>query len=296
MHRAALAISILILSGGAANTAAAQWAADLPMLDCDGVPCVEAQIGTMPAGRTVIDTGDIVSIVDMTDSAASGFGHGNMKDGRVFKAAHAAASVGNAHLENVPIIAMALNDFIAKGQMPHSRAVLTYTAFKDRVLQLDFAHRRVRVSDVLTSPMPCASACAPLHLITFGKKGPPILVAEGFALHGKPITAQIDSVYTGGLLIYSASVETLGLSAAAKGTTRTERFAFTDGGVDMHKSVAQSITFGGKPLAANVPLYFPAPGVHQPDGLFDGTVGIALMKDSVVTLDLHDMTVSVDRS
>ena len=36
---------------------------------------------------------------------------------------------------------------------------------------------------------------------------------------------------------------------------------------------------------ANAPIYFPTPGVHQPDGMFDGTVGAEIFQDRVVTLD-----------
>jgi hypothetical protein len=35
--------------------------------------------------------------------------------------------------------------------------------------------------------------------------------------------------------------------------------------------------------------------VHEPDRFFDATVGLELFRDSVVTLDFHDMNVSVQR-
>jgi hypothetical protein len=42
-------------------------------------------------------------------------------------------------------------------------------------------------------------------------------------------------------------------------------------------------------------VYFPTPGVHEPDGLFDATIGLELMPDSVVSLDFHNQTISIRR-
>lgn len=56
----------------------------------------------------------------------------------------------------------------------------------------------------------------------------------------------------------------------------------------MLRATAQTESFGGVTLAKNAPLYFPSTGVHQPDGLFDGTVGVALLGKFRVTLDFFD--------
>jgi hypothetical protein len=121
------------------------------------------------------------------------------------------------------------------------------------------------------------------------------VVADGFSVNGQPITAQVDSLWPGSLLIYTASIEKLGLKDAAA-VTANDRFPFTDGGVTELKGTAKEIGFGTDALAKATPLYFPTPGVHEPDGLFDGTVGIALMKDKIVTLDFHAMTISIAKA
>jgi hypothetical protein len=61
----------------------------------------------------------------------------------------------------------------------------------------------------------------------------------------------------------------------------------------MRKASTPAIAFDGKTIAQDAPLYFPTSGVHEPDGLFDGTVGLMLMQDKVVTLDFHDKTISI---
>lgn len=273
-----------------ASSAPAPWVADVAMLDCDGVPCVDAQFGLGPTGRAVIDSGDVASLVDTTDEHAAGF-DGKQKAGK-YDLASLDVTVGAAVLKSVPTIGFALKDDIAKGEMPHSRFLLAYPAFQDRIVQLDLVHRRVRISDVLKAPVSCSGSCASLTFPTFGKAGPPIVVADGFAVNGQPITVQIDTVYTGNLLIYSASIAKLGLSTAAA-TPTIEHFAFTDGGVNMRKASAPAIAFDGKTIAQSAPLYFPTTGVHEPDGMFDGTVGLVLLRDKVVTFDFHDKTISI---
>lgn len=55
--------------------------------------------------------------------------------------------------------------------------------------------------------------------------------------------------------------------------------------------------FEGTPLiTSGAVVYFPTPGVHEPDALFDATVGLDLLRDTVLTLDFHDMTISVRKS
>jgi hypothetical protein len=153
------------------------------------------------------------------------------------------------------ITAMDMTDCIAKNQMPHVAGTLAYTAFTDRILQLDFAAHQLRISDVLKRPVDCGKICAKYSLITFGKQGPPIVVAEGFEINGKSVTAQIDTMYTGSLLISNASIEKLGLGEAAK-TAATRQFAYTDGGVTM-KDASQARELSRR-----------APGRWQAEGVF----------------------------
>ena len=70
-------------------------------------------------------------------------------------------------------------------------------------------------------------------------------------------------------------------------------FPFTDGGVSMDVSSAKSESFGKDNLATNAPIYFAGPKVHLPDGLFDATVGIALLNKRTVTFDFKGMRFSL---
>jgi hypothetical protein len=134
---------------------------------------------------------------------------------------------------------------------------------------------------------------AKISLITFGKEGPPIVVADGFEINGQNVSAQVDTMYTGSMLIYTASIDKLSLSTASK-TTDVRFFALTDGGVNMKSAAAQKEGFRGTTLLQDrARVYFPTETVHEPDALFDATVGLELFQDAVVTLDFHDMTIAV---
>jgi hypothetical protein len=184
---------------------------------------------------------------------------------------------------------------ISQNQMPHVDGTLAYTAFKDRILQIDFVARKVRISEVLSGPVDCSGACDKISLIKFGKEGPPIVVADGFEINGKKFSAQIDTMYSGTLLVYTQSIEKLQLAEAAK-TTKTRDFPFTDGGVQMKEAPASKESFHALTLSGPAPLvYFPTQDVHEPAGLFDATVGLELFYHAALTLNFHDMTISVEK-
>lgn len=266
------------------------------MLDCSGLPCVDVTLAGGKHLKMLIDTGDVTSVLDTKVAKDLGLEVSPIKgaDGKEIPGYKSTVlhglMLGDAGLGDLKVLVQDLSGFMTKDQMPKSDGSLAYTAFKNRVLEMDYVGRRVRSSQVLTSNITCPGQCGILTTPTFGKQGPPILVATGFSVNGKPITAQIDSLFSGTMLIYPTSVEKLGLAEEAKSTNK-ERIKYTDGGVDMMTSVATSEAFEGRPLAKDATLYFAGPEVHLPDGMFDGTVGHALLDHSVVVMDLKGMQV-----
>jgi hypothetical protein len=276
---------------------ATKFVAEVPLLDCSGVPCVEARIGEGKPLRLGLDTGDVDSVLDREVADAAGLKPTKpMPAGApagMFRTEIPLVHVGAATLRNVPTLSMGLSEIIAQEQMPELAGTLAYTAFKDRVVQIDFVAHQVRISESQTTSVPCGEACDKFSLITFGKKGPPIVVVQGFEINGKSVSAQIDTMYTGTLLVYTASIDKLGLSDSAK-TERLENFPFTDGGVQMKVAPVEKESFHGLSLGVSAPLvYFPTPDVHEPDGLFDATVGLGLFYGTVVTFDFRGMTITI---
>jgi hypothetical protein len=295
----ALLVTLSAIQTDAQRGGGVKFVAEVPLLDCAGMPCVEARMGSGPALKMGIDTGNVDSVLDIAFAEAAGLKPtaplpAGAPSG-MFRTTIPSISIGNAKLSNVGTLALGLSDMVAQNQMPQVDGTLAYTAFKDRALQIDFVGRKVRISDVLTAPEECSGACDKISLIKFGKEGPPIVVAGGFEINGKKVSAQIDTMYSGTLLVYTASIEKLQLSDAAK-TTKSRDFPFTDGGVKMKEAPADKEGFRSLTLSGPAPLvYFPTPEVHEPDGLFDATVGLELFYSAAVTLNFHDMTVSVEK-
>jgi len=266
------------------------------MLSCSGLPCVDVTLAGGKHLTMLIDTGDVNSVLDMKVAKDLGLEVLPVKgvDGKDIpgygKAVLNGLKVGDAGLGDLKVLVMDLSTMEAKDEMPKSDGSLAYTAFKGRMLEMDYPGHRVRFSDVLAGDVKCPAQCGELTTPTFGKSGPPILVATGFSVNGKAITAQIDSLFGGTMLIYPTSVEKLGLVEEAK-STKKEMFRYTDGGVDMMRSVAASEGFEGRALAKDAAVYFAGPEVHLPDGMFDGTVGHALLEHSVVVMDFKGMRV-----
>jgi len=277
--------------------AGATFAAEVPLLDCDGTPCVDARIGDGRMIRLGIDTGNVDSVMDSKIAEAAGLKPSEPpKPGApagMYRTVIPSVHIGMLTLTKVSATGMDLAEMISQKQMPHVAGTLAYPAFKDRIVQLDFAAHKLRVSDVLSAHVRCTGACDTMSLITFGKEGPAIVVADGFEINGVKASAQVDTMYTGSLLVYTASIEKLSLSGAAR-TTDFRLFPLTDGGVNMKVAEAQSEGFNGVTLVKEgARVYFPTEAVHEPDGLFDATVGLELFRDAVLTLDFHDMTIAV---
>jgi hypothetical protein len=278
-----------------ASAATAPFAADLAFRNCDGLICIDA--GLDGAQRTLmLDTGnahstliaDVAKELNWTLDPVQR--NGSPVPGIWLGGEHRVTLAG----VQAPTTFYVFDRALLGEYKPPVDGSLTYDFFKDRVLEIDYPHRRVRISNVITTPPAEKSpASGSLKLIPFGEHGPPVVVASPFTVNGKTVHAQIDTVFTGTMLIYDNALDMLGLHK--EGTP--ELIRYTDGGVNMLAAHANSIGFGKRALLGGSPtLYFVGAGknpVHQPDGMFEATVGNALFANSVVTLDFHAMTIDV---
>jgi Aspartyl protease len=259
---------------------------------CDGLPCIDAQTGGKHL-RLAIDSGDPNSVLDVKVAQTLGLTLQpvNGEDGKPITGYQQATAtnlvIDGITFKKIDFLIIDLSKAMSTGTIPHVDGTLAYGDFKDRILQLDYPAGTLSLSDPLTTPTKCPSACGDISLITFGHHGPPIVTTTGFTVNGKPIAVQIDTMFSGTLLIYPTSVDKLGLATEAQSKT-SEHFPFTDGGVDMFQSKASKVGFDSRTLTTQAPLYFAGPKVHLPDGLFDGTVGAALLVTHKITFNFHD--------
>lgn len=275
---------MLLPAGGAA---AAANNTQVKMLDCAGLPCVTVQITAGHSVKLLFDSGDAVSVLDTRRAKALHLRlvpyrsrAGQLVPG-IFLAQVSGVRLGSIVL---PPMRFAVMDLAQDGSPPCD-GMLSYVTLKDRAVTLDYAHHLITVSDPGAQVAPPGDAGV-LTYPTFGKKGPHIVATTGFEVNGKPVTVQVDTLYSGTLLIYPTAVAKLGLEAQAASVQR-RRFPFTDGGVDMIEGRARGESFAAKELLSNAPLYFATPRVHVPDGMFDGTVGAQLFTGHSVTFDFH---------
>lgn len=265
-----------------------------PMLDCSGLPCVDVTAENGKHLRLLVDTGNVSSILDTAVAKSLGLevSPANGRDGKPVsgfgRSVLHSVKLGDAPLGDVKVLVLDLAEYVKKGHVPAADGTVAYTAFKDRILQLDYVRKQVRFSEQLITEVPCPAKCGALTTPTFGKNGPPIVVASGFSVNQQPITAQIDTMFSGTMLIYPTAVNKLKLGSEAA-SNKKQFFPFTDDGVDMLEAQAKTEAFQGRVLASEAPLYFATAAVHLPDGLFDGTVGHGLFEHSVLSLDFRGM-------
>jgi len=288
-----LILSAALLAGGGMMRG---QTIDAPLLQCDGLPCVDV---TTPKGtvRLAIDLGDPPSFLDEDVARRIGAtlvpvtGPDGKPVAGYSRAAVSNLKVGSGAFAPVNFVTEDLKKMVAAGQMPHVDGSLGYSAFKDSVLTLDYVRHRMMVSPAPAAGQACKES--KVSLIHFGEKGPPIVVATGFEVNGKPVTAQVDTLYSGTLLVYPTSVAKLGLEAESKSTDAVT-FPYTDGSVEMMRAKAKTVGFGGRMLEKDGALYFAGPKVHLPGDVFDATVGDALFRGHVLTVDFRSMCLTFD--
>lgn len=285
---------MLIATSVGAKAPAPTFSTDVPFFDCDGLICVDVVIGAKPR-RLLLDTGNVNNVFIAESARDAGWALDPLlKEGiavpGLYRAGEHRVSIGRVDAK-VPFFSF---DRAQLGPYPPpGDGAITYPFFKDRIVQIDYPAHRLRISDIVTTPLAERDdAQGVLKLITFGEHGPPVLVASPFRLNGKNLRAQIDTSFTGSLLVYDAAIDDLGLKR--QGTS--ELFRYTDGGVNLRAAQTSPIGFGRHEIATNATVYEVGEGavpVHQPDGFFEGKVGNALFAHSVVTMDFHAMTMDV---
>jgi hypothetical protein len=293
MLRPAATLCSLLFLFPAAH-AAARDSVNLAYAPCAGMICVPVTLSDGKTHVLLLDTGNVNSWLLADTARSMGLKLDTIEQGGkvlqgLYRLGEQKVSVQGQELSG-KFLALSRQE---AGELPAEvEGAIAYPLFKDKVLQIDYAHFVLRVLEAA----PAGLATSELKLITFGKEGPPIVVGSGFKVNGRVVSAQIDTCYTGSLLVYTDAIDALGLGAAAK-QSKPAYFPYTDGGVNMNAAPADSIAFGSYVLSQRSTLvYFPGQGpnpVHQPDGLFEATVGNALFVNSVVTLDFHSMKVSV---
>ncbi len=271
---------------------------EIPLLDCSGLPCVDLATGSGKTLRLLIDTGEANSYLDIKVAQSLGLDLQPLKgsDGNtineVQQTTAPGAHFGDLAMGDFPFMVL---DTTPQPDKPGEKiarlpgdGALTYGAFKNRLLQIDYANHVVRISEPQDDAQPCPRSCSELVIKHFGGFGPVTLTADGFTLNGQPIDAQVDTLFTGTMLVYPGSVEKLGLKKESK-SKHKETFPYTQGGLRLARADGATESFRDVPLMQNAPLYFGTADDHLPAVKFDATVGSGLLSHATLTFDFKSM-------
>lgn len=296
MHRPLSLLTLFAFAAAVAHAAPPAFVADVAFKPCDGLICIDASLDG--AKRTLmLDTGNahstlIADVARELQWTLTPVERAGSTVGGIYLGGEHRVSLGEGSgIEPFYVFERAMLGLYP----PPVDGSLSYDFFKDRVLEIDYPHHRIRFTNPIATPVPAEKpdGAGSLRLVTFGERGPPVVVGSPFTVNGKTVRAQIDTVFTGTLLVYDAALDALGLKKEGP----MELFKYTDGGVELFAGRSDSIGFGKRGLVGGAhTLYSVGAGknpVHQPDGLIDATAGNALFAHCIVTLDFHAMTLDV---
>jgi hypothetical protein len=269
---------------------------ELPLLDCSGLPCVDMGTGRGQTLRMVLDLGARNAYLDV--KAAQKLGLQTSADSPVQQTTVAGAHLGDLALGDFPFMVLdttpdATTKKVQSKPLPADGA-LTFGAFQNRMLQIDFARHVARVSEPLNDALPCPRTCSDLVAKHFGKFGPVTLTVHGFEVNGQAVDAQIDSLFTGTILIYPSALDRLGIKKLSK-SKQKEAFPYAQDGLQLARADGVTEGFRGAVLLHDAPVYFWAEKDEAPSATqFDATVGTALLSQGSVTFDFKGMRFWID--
>ncbi|MBV8895634.1 MAG: hypothetical protein JO051_03915, partial [Acidobacteriaceae bacterium] len=215
---------------------------EVPLLDCSGLPCLEMSTASGKTLRLLIDMADANAYLDIKAAQALGANLQGLKTdanadvSQVQQTVVAGAKIGDLPMGDFPF--MVLDTTPQATQLNEKPApfpadgVLTFRSFQQRVLQIDYAHHLVRLSEPLDTAQPCAQICTDLVVKHIGGYGPVTLTTSGFSLNGQPINVQLDTLFTGTMVIYPDSVKKLDLKKLVKAKHK-ELFPYFQGGIQL---------------------------------------------------------------
>lgn len=288
-------IFLLIASTLAAQSVAAQPPMhEVPLLNCSGLPCVELTSSKVNVLRLVIDLASVHGYINLDAARSRNLPLTPLQsaDGKGISAVQQTvvpgAKLGNVVLGDFPFMVMDISaDQTGKKKdvwFPADGA-LAFGSFDNRRIQLDWNKHVLRISDPLPDNVPCPRDCRDLKSQPFVPYGPRTLVAQGFEIQGKPVTAQIDTLFGGTMLLYPNATGFIDQSNLERSKHKQE-FPFAQGGLKLTQAQTVDYTFDKDPVLNDASVYlWPDKGPTAPDATFNATVGSGLLSRDLFTFD-----------
>lgn len=244
------------------------------------VPVVRARAG----GRELllaIDTGDAVSMLSSSAGAA-------VSDAR----ADASTRMSRGTLRGVALAGTTLRDhdavigdvssWAAQTGLPVDGS-LGYEAFRDRVVTLDFANRRLVFPDVIPD-----GERTGITWLQYDDRSPKLITFDGLMIDGFPATAQLDTGMSKNAIIFTTKLTELLIDNAPRDPV------YVYEGATLPPGKVGSVRLGTTTLAApGVLVYMAGAEAHVPTTAISAVVGDRLFSKRAVTLDLPNSVLIV---
>lgn len=271
---------------------------EVPLLDCSGLPCLEMSTASGKTLRLLIDTAEANAYLDLKAAQALGANLQGLKTdanadvSQVQQTVVAGAKIGDLPMGDFPFMVLdtapqATTSNEKPAPIPADGA-LTFRSFQQRVLKIDYAHHVVHLSEPLDTAPPCPQTCTDLIAKHIGEYGPVTLTTSGFSVNGQPINVQLDTLFTGTMVIYPDAVQKLDLKKLAKAKHK-EMFPYFQGGMKLAQAEAATEGYQSNQFGPDLPLYFFTADERPTNVSYDATVGSGLLNRATAVFDFKGM-------
>lgn len=270
---------------------------EVPLLSCSGIPCVELTSSKVNVMRVAIDLASVNAYLNAGTAKDRGlpmtpWQSANGKPiAELQQTTVPGARIGDVPLGDFPFVVTDIGTDQTTGKKKDvwfpADGALAMGSFQNRRVQLDFNRHVLRISDPLTDALPCPRDCGELKSQPSSPHGPLTLVAHGFEIEGQPVSAQIDTMFTGTMLVYPSTLSKLDTSTWQR-SKHKEEFPFAQGGVKLLRAQPVDYTFDKDPLLGDAPVYlWNEKESAAPPTTFDVTTGTTLLSRALFTFDFR---------
>ncbi len=288
-----LAAALLpVLSPGATARAADAPPAvvEMPFDFAQGVIILDVDYGGTRPAKVVLDTGDADSLLDLEAARAIGLPL-DMKD---LKAAGSGEGAVTFYQIDPARARLGATDFGAKGLivMPVAKnlwedsgirceGTLGYEFFKDRVVQIDYPARKLR----LLSAAPkgdAGSVDLPIQWRQYHSESPQLITTDQLHVGDHAIPAQIDTCFAQTLILFTTKLPWLDSRPAAD----VQAVRYEDAALQP-ATLTVPVALGSRRFPANPVAYLADKDAHIPETDIAAVLGNRFFQDGVLTLDFR---------
>lgn len=293
--------------GAAGGLCAAEW---LKPLSCfasddragvdlsDGVPIVEVDVGGSRPARMVFDTGNTALALDIERARGLGIDlPASAKESRgappnvfsLYRLRLPHLQLGGTRLNDVAAIAIDLTAEVRRSYGFDVDGSLGYGAFKEYIVQLDYAGRTMLVTQATPSDTRSGAIHVPITWLKYQPQSPLLVTFDGLSIDGINLVAQLDTFLAAKAIVFSTKTPRLGALPTA---TNAKPIIYEE--ATLRPAQCSAISLGSLRLGGTAPLIYVADEhAHVPTTEISAVVGNGLLTGRVLTLDFPKSTLSV---